>query len=436
MISADYVSLILHLAIYSIIGWLIETAVCSVNNKRFVNCGFLYGPYCPIYGVGAVLVLLTCGKLAQYPPLVFLVAMVLTSALEYLTSAVMEHLFQIRWWDYSGRRFNLNGRVCLFNSLAFGALGLAMVYLLEPLVAGLLGAVAVDLKRSLASLTVIVLLGDMVLTLNALLKLSERVKSVSAGVHEHNAQSMVVIKARIEENGAAFRHMRSFPMLRLNRPKGSPMQHPGFYKLFWVFLSAGVIGFVVETIYCLAVTGQLTNRQGLLYGPFSQIYGFGAVLMVLILPRFAMKSNHWLFLGSALLGGTFEYLSSVFQEKTFHSISWEYSDQVMSIGGRTSLMYMIFWGILGYVFIKDIYPWLSNLIDRIPKRQNLFFSWILIVLLAVDGFLTCTALVRWHDRALEIPPRNQFAKYLDTHYPDDEMAAIYPEMSWVDGAQK
>lgn len=201
-----------------------------------------------------------------------------------------------------------------------------------------------------------------------------------------------------------------------------------FNRLFWVFVIGGVLGFVTETIYCFFLRGQIESRQGLLYGPFSQIYGFGAVFMIIILEPFARKNDRWLFIGGAMVGGAFEYISSLFQEIAFGTVSWNYSDQTFSIGGRTSLTYMFFWGILSIVFMKSIYPKLSNLIERIPNRQGRFFSNLLMIVLVIDLFLTVSALYRWSDRIDNPQPANAYEVFLDDHYTDERLEKIYPNM--------
>ena len=118
---------------YSIMGWIVECIVCSIGQKKFVHDrGFLIGPYCPIYGFGAMYMYFFLSNYCHGPITLFVMAVVGTSILEFLTSYVMEKLFKARWWDYSKERFNLEGRICLKNSLAFGILGLAFIYLINP----------------------------------------------------------------------------------------------------------------------------------------------------------------------------------------------------------------------------------------------------------------------------------------------------------------
>ena len=126
--------LFLLLLFYSFLGWCGEMIYCSIGQRKLCEKrGFLNGPLCPIYGHGALLVLLALGNRWNTPAATFLVGMVLTSAVEYITSYAMEKLFHMRWWDYSKRRFNLGGRVCLLNSSLFGLLSLALLYGIQPL---------------------------------------------------------------------------------------------------------------------------------------------------------------------------------------------------------------------------------------------------------------------------------------------------------------
>lgn len=119
--------------IYSMMGWLCEIISCSILQKRFVvNRGFLLGPYCPIYGSSALLMIFFLKRYLDDPIALFVMATLLCTIMEYGTSYLMEKLFKARWWDYSEKKFNLNGRVCLANSCMFGLLGLALMYFLNP----------------------------------------------------------------------------------------------------------------------------------------------------------------------------------------------------------------------------------------------------------------------------------------------------------------
>ena len=121
---------------YSILGWMLEVTCKLIQYKRFINRGFLIGPYCPIYGYGAILITLLLGKYKSDPITLFIMTIVLCGTLEYLTSYFMEKIFKARWWDYSKRKFNLNGRVCLGTLLPFGIFGMILMYIANPFFIG------------------------------------------------------------------------------------------------------------------------------------------------------------------------------------------------------------------------------------------------------------------------------------------------------------
>ena len=118
--------------IYSFIGWCMEVLTVLIPKKKFVNRGFLIGPYCPIYGYGCLLIIILLKNNLDDPLALFLKAIVICSLLEYFTSFFMEKLFNARWWDYSNKKFNINGRICLETMLPFGILACLVMYVLNP----------------------------------------------------------------------------------------------------------------------------------------------------------------------------------------------------------------------------------------------------------------------------------------------------------------
>lgn len=117
---------------YSFAGWVMETTWVSYCNKKIVDRGFLIGPYCPIYGFGALLIILFLNKFAFNQIILFIMTTIVCGFLEYFVSWNMEIIFRARWWDYSNRKFNINGRICLRNLIAFGIMGVAVTYFINP----------------------------------------------------------------------------------------------------------------------------------------------------------------------------------------------------------------------------------------------------------------------------------------------------------------
>lgn len=145
---------------YSFLGWLMEVTQGYVRHKKFVNRGFLIGPYCPIYGYGAISMTLLLKGYANDPIVLFVMAIVICSILEYTTSFVMEKLFKIRWWDYSNRKFNINGRICLETMIPFGILGCLMIYFVNPFMFAIIDMIPSNLINIIAVILFIIYLVD------------------------------------------------------------------------------------------------------------------------------------------------------------------------------------------------------------------------------------------------------------------------------------
>lgn len=128
---------------YSFFGYICEIIFSSIAQKKIVNRGFLCGPYCPIYGVGSIFILFTLLRFKDDPIIVFILGAIITSALEYFTSFLLEKIFHNKWWDYSKYVCNINGRICLQNTLLFGFGSLLIIYMADPFVTDLLSKLSV-----------------------------------------------------------------------------------------------------------------------------------------------------------------------------------------------------------------------------------------------------------------------------------------------------
>ncbi|MBQ2938128.1 MAG: putative ABC transporter permease [Clostridia bacterium] len=122
--------------LYSFFGWLMEVICKLIQYKKFIDRGFLIGPYCPIYGTGAVLITILLKKYTNDPITLFIMVILVCGILEYLTSYLMEKIFHARWWDYSQKKFNINGRVCLDTIIPFGLLGMFIIKVSNPFLIG------------------------------------------------------------------------------------------------------------------------------------------------------------------------------------------------------------------------------------------------------------------------------------------------------------
>ena len=196
----------------SMLGWLMEVTCKLFQFHRFINRGFLIGPYCPIYGFGAVFVTLLLSGFSDHPIAVFLLAMLVCGTLEYVTSYVMEKLFHARWWDYSQRKFNLNGRVCANTLIPFGLLGLTMVYLVKPFLFGLFDRLSGNLRLGLAIGVVVIMIADHVISIVVL----GRIRHTAELTGGDDTETLTrLVREKLQSNALVRRAMRAFPGVRL-----------------------------------------------------------------------------------------------------------------------------------------------------------------------------------------------------------------------------
>jgi uncharacterized membrane protein len=118
---------------YAFLGWCMEVTCKFIQYKKFINRGFLIGPYCPIYGWGALAITILLKRYMEDPLVLFVMSTLICSIIEYLTSYFMEKKYHARWWDYSNKKFNINGRICLETLIPFGILGVAIMYGTNPI---------------------------------------------------------------------------------------------------------------------------------------------------------------------------------------------------------------------------------------------------------------------------------------------------------------
>jgi uncharacterized membrane protein len=176
--------------VYSFIGWLYESVLCSISERKLINRGFLNGPVCPVYGFGALTVLAILDGRTDSVVVLFLAASILTCTLEYLTSYLLEKLFNAKWWDYSNRRFNLNGRVCLEGALVFGVMSVLLIRFIHPFITGLVSRMPSTVMIPVSALLFVVFILDTVFTVNHVAALNGRLGEIQAAINNFVEQHM------------------------------------------------------------------------------------------------------------------------------------------------------------------------------------------------------------------------------------------------------
>lgn len=208
---------VMYFFIYSFLGWVSESIYCSIGNKKIINRGFLNGPICPIYGIGAMALIALLRNKPQDLVSLFLCGIVLTSILEYMSGYILEKIFHTKWWDYSTKRFNIKGRVCLKNSIIFGFMSIILMKVIRPITIEIVENIPV---KTLLSLDIVILgwfVVDIIITLMALDKLNSKLdrveeifldlKSINISLDKHSDEDLLskIFKYRDEDSYMQYR---------------------------------------------------------------------------------------------------------------------------------------------------------------------------------------------------------------------------------------
>lgn len=207
--------------IYSFLGWLMETVACFLSTKKFTNRGFLLGPCCPIYGFGVLLIVILLHKYQKDPLILFIMAIIICSLLEYITSWLMEIIFKNRWWDYSNKRFNINGRICLETMIPFGIIGTFVFYILNPAITKIIGLLPKIITITIAIMIFILFIIDTSISFNVIVKLKNVGKSIKTDSTDEITKK--VREALLNKSFLHRRLIKAFPHMRIKQKNNSKM---------------------------------------------------------------------------------------------------------------------------------------------------------------------------------------------------------------------
>ena len=400
-ISYTIFDLLFYLLLYAFLGWCVEVFCAAVKSGRFVNRGFLNLPLNMPCGIAAALLLPVLGTMNHKTILQYIMTLVIYILVRCVTD-----------------QFFLNA--------AAAAVVMLLVYLVvHPGMMGLLYLMPKWLERTLVIAGIVLILADFIGVMRAL-RTSSATRLNKAG--QETTQRMA---DRIS-NTIWRRLQKAYPGLAAADVPG-PERYVFargicFDKLVWVFLVTSFLGALIEMVFCRVTSGRWMSRSGVLYGSFSFVWGLGAVVLTITLQRIADKPDRRIFLAGFVIGGAYEYLCSVFTELVFGTVFWDYSKMPLNIGGRTNVLYCIFWGLLAVAWIKVLYPPMSKGIEKISPLLGKVVTWVIIFFLACDGLLTGAAMLRYTDRQNNPEPKNVAEAFLDDTYDDDWMEHHWPNM--------
>lgn len=412
--------------VYSFLAWLAETSVAAIKLKDFRNRGFASGPFCFIYGFTGVLLTIFLQELRGDAFFLFLGSAAVATAVEWFTGKALEGMKRKRWWDYSGKRWNFDGYICLQYSVLWGLAGFLAVrygnglilalYHLLPAVAG---------KAVVWGLAAVGLL-DLAGTLMSIYHIEEKLPRVirwNRRLQKWTIRFATNLSGRIEN-----RIKKAYPSISQEEAgnEGKAEEKCSIIQLFWLFLIGAFLGDVVETLFCRITVGVWMSRSSLVWGYFSVVWGLAIALVTALLYRSRDKQESHIFWVGTFLGGAYEYICSVFTELVFGKVFWDYSGMPFNLGGRINLLYCFFWGIAAVVWIKVLYPKAAALIHMILKRTGRVLTLLLAVFIAVDVCVSILALVRYDSRGNGEEAVYKWEQLMDQYFDDGRMQQIYP----------
>lgn len=411
---------------YSFLAWLAETTVATIKEKDFRNRGFASGPFCFIYGFTGALLTVVLQDLRNDPFFLFLGCTVVSTAIEWFTGKILEGMKQKKWWDYSKKKWNLDGYICLQYSLLWGVLGYVVVQYANGIILGLYHFLPVLCRKMIVwGLTGIGLL-DLTGSLLFIYHMEKRLPRLfqwSRKMQQWTLRLGTGISQHMEN-----RIRRAYPATA-SRDEAKAKEDADrctLTHLFWLFLIGALLGDLVETLFCRVTMGVWMSRSSLVWGPFSVVWGLAIALVTALLYRNRNEKESRLFLVGTLLGGAYEYTCSVFTEIVFGKIFWDYSGIPFNLGGRINLLYCFFWGIAAVVWFRLLYPRIGKLITLILRKTGRLLTTGLVLFMIADIIVSVLALVRYDSRANGFEAKHSWEQVMDTYFDDATMERIYP----------
>ena len=416
------------LLIYSFLGWVVETIVGTVKKKKFVNRGFSTGPFCLVYGIAAVFMAVTMEELMAEPVFQLIGCGVLATIIEWMAGKILERLNQHKWWDYSNKKWNFDGYICLQYSVLWAVLGFVAVRYGDAFFLIVYHMIPTLIREILLW----ILLAGMALDISASLAAVFHIrKEMPTAIRWNKKVAVWTQKFALMIVGHVEKRMaKAYPVIMEKteqiEKEGNFAEGCEFYKLFWLFLIGAVLGDFTETIFCRLTAGVWMSRSSLVWGPFSIVWGLAIAIATALLYKDREKPDRHIFIVGTFLGGAYEYVCSIFTEIVFGKVFWDYSKIPFNLGGRINLLYCFFWGIAAVAWIKGIYPVMSAWIEKIPINFGKAATWLLLIFFCVDMAVSGLALVRSSEREKGIPADSAWQQVMDEHYGDEVLKKIYP----------
>lgn len=226
--------LITYFVIYSFLGWTMESIFRSIAEKKIINTGFLRGPFCPIYGIGAIIMLLFLKRFENNSILLGIIAVIVLTAWEYIVGVLLEKIFHTKYWDYSDHKFHFQGRICLTNSIYWGFLGVIFVKYIHPFIENIIGKIDKTLLQYIIAILFIIFLID---TVTSIIKVKnmkttlEKIENINKEIKEKLKEIKVLKKEKEEKILATEGIQQLVEQLKKKRNKTILRLYKNVYRL-------------------------------------------------------------------------------------------------------------------------------------------------------------------------------------------------------------
>lgn len=421
--------LLFFLICYAFLGWCMEVVYMAVRTGKFCNRGFFNMPLCLSYGITMDLLILVIPSLNGAYVLQFTAFMVIVSAGAQLADDMSVRVTGKKLWKNEEHSIYAGRKLGIVYTLAMSAAALTVLLLIHPLLY-VCAQMLPDFLLKILVLTILILLAaDLLVMVYTVRKrpLLQGMQDLSEELKEQKRTIGGWLAAHVWR-----RLSKAYPNLK----PADAEEKSGYVfarglcldKIIWVFFISALGGDLIETVYVKLTADIWMSRSSVLYGSFSIVWGVGAALLTVLLHGFSDKEDRFIFLGGFFLGGTYEYLCSVFTEVFFGTVFWDYSDMPFNIGGRTNLLFCIFWGILALVWVKICYPPISRWIEKIPPVTGKILTWVCVVLMTCDVLISAMAMIRYVERTEGMPAGNRVEQFVDEQYPDEMIEWVWPNL--------
>ena len=400
--------------IYSFLGWFFESLRASIKQKRFINRGILNGPFGIVYGLAAVTISIAFFDTKNIF-LIFIGSTVYSSFIELAAGKLLEIFRFGRWWDYSKKKYNLEGYICLQSSLLWGLLGSIVLLVGNPLMDKFFHVFDYEILKIVVLSILILMIVDFIISYLSLTK-NHTNKVISS--KESNISDEVI--SRVE---------KAYPTTK----KGTFSEDAfNIYKFLIYLIVGGTIGCMCEMVFCRFTMGQWMSRSSLIYGEISLVWGLALAFFTALLHMYRKQSSLFVFVYGLIIGTFFEYICGSFCEFFYGYSFWDYNHLPLNINGRVQIVFALIWGFSALVYIKVVYKHVNRIVNKIPERIGKIVITVLSVILIIDTVISIQAGMRFTERHNGLDaPSNVLEEICDKYYTDEFMTNRFKNLKIV-----